>query len=300
MAAMRMTNMNFEPTSPALVAVVAAGLLLMGCPGTPEADPIEPGPRISSFSASTTRVERGTEVTLTWTAENTQRVRLERANGGVVEGAVDANGSVAVPVNEDTLFVLTASNLRGAIERQALAVRVTSSAHELLFYGLPAQITAGETASLAWAATDVSSVSISAEPGGPVSLNAQTSNGSVDVKPSTTTTYTLQADGHSATATIVVAPRITVLAPTPQAAEPGMPLTIRWQTEGATGVVLIGGGRGTLLTQTDAALAANGSFEDPIPPNVDPGAVYSYELIAKGTSNTQAVQRIEVRVNSAP
>lgn len=282
------------------LALSAFALFAAGCPKAPDADLIEPGPQITSFTASLAQVDRGATVTLSWQTANANEVKLENLRGVAIEGARDASGSVSVQINEDSFFVLTASNLRGAVERQAVSVRVNSAAHELLFYGLPPEINAGESALLTWSATDANGVTITASPGGALSLNGQLGSGSLTVAPTVTTTYTLKADGKTATTTITVTPRITSLTATPTTAARGSTVSIAWQTVGASEVTLSSAGRGTLVTRTDPAQVASGTYEETVPATIDPGYFYAYTLTAKDAAGATTVQNLVVPVRGIP
>lgn len=274
--------------------------VLAGCPEVPPADVLAPNPSITSFTGSAAEVAPGGSVKLTWAVENATEVRIDELKLGAVSGVSGLSGSVDVAITEDALFVLTARNARGASDTAVVVVRTTtSSTAELLFSVLPATVSAGETATLAWAATGASSVTITAAPGGAVDLGGQGVTGSLLVKPTVTTTYTLSAGGRTATATVTVRPTLISFDASPLSADAGATVTLSWQTAGATRVQLTAPGRGTLVDETDAAKVAAGSFNDTLPAVVDPGQTFPYQLIVTG-SNATLTDSVIVSIKGNP
>lgn len=293
------TNMNASRIL-RILPVTALAALAAGCPATPVADPIEPGPKITSLSVSKGLVDRGEVVTLSWETQNAASVKLENLNGATVPEISATTGSVDIEITADSLFVLTATNTRGAAERQPVQVLVRSAAHDLLLYVLPAEITAGEAATLTWSAPDARSVTLTAAPGGALNLNGQTTVGTLAVMPSASTTYTLTADNKTATASLVVRPKISAFTATPLAAVKGSPLTLSWTVAGATSLTLEGAGRGQLLSETDPAKVAAGTFTETVPAGVDPATVYTYVLTAKDATGAATSRTLHVYVEGTP
>lgn len=282
-----------------LTVAALSALLVAGCTTkTPDPDPIEPGPHITSFTTSASDVQPGTAVTLTWAAEFGATATLTGEGGATTD--VEPNGTTEVTVNKTTLFVLTVRNARGATDRATVAVRLNTSAHDLLLYALPSNISAGDQATLAWSAPDAQQVSISANPGGALNLNGQVQSGTVAVSPTATTTYTLTADGKTATTKIDVSAKVSSFTATPTSATRGGTVSLAWTTAGAVQATLTAAGRGVLLDTQDAAKVASGSFDDAIPANADAGAVYTYELAVRDSAGAISKKTLTVYVQGAP
>ena len=83
---------------------------------------------ILSFTASTNQVASGQNVTLSWAVDDVRRVEIHPGIGSV--GAFTSShglGSVTVPVNGSTEFMLVATNAAGTFAR-AVSVQVGASA----------------------------------------------------------------------------------------------------------------------------------------------------------------------------
>ncbi len=269
--------------------LLAAGL---GCPPALQPDPLEPAPSITRFTASATQVESGGRVTLEWAVENATELRIEELALGLLSGVEGASGSVEVAVSKPALFVLTARNARGATDSAVVAVQLTGAPGALLFTAAPLAVEAGDAVTLAWSAPGAESLTITAAPGGPVDLGTQGSAGSLVLHPTVTTTYTLEAGGRAATATVTVRAAITAFTATPEAALPGATVTLAWTTVNAERVQLRAPGRATLFDSADGGMVASGTFTDTLPATVDPAMVFPYELTATagGLTLTRAVQ----------
>lgn len=283
----------------ALGALLAA--LFAGCPQVPDADPLVPAPRVLSFTASASEVAPGTQVKLSWSVENAASIKIEELRLGLVSGVEGNAGEVDVAVAEDSFYVLTVRNSRGVSDTAVVSVRVTSTSQaELLFSSLPTVIDAGDEVTLGWAAPGASTVTITAAPGGAIDLGGQGATGSLVLRPQTTTTYTLSAGGRTATTTVTVRPTVLGFAASPTSADAGSTVTLSWQTANATRVQLTAPGRGTLVDETDAARVAQGSFDDMIPAQVDPGQLFSYRLLVSGAGGVQLTKDVVVTVKGNP
>ncbi len=275
------------------------GSLLAGCPEVPPADPLEPAPSVTSFTASQTEVPVGTTIKLTWATENATSVKIDELKLGSVSGVSGNSGEVDVAITGDSLFVLTARNNRGASDTAVVSVRVGQGAGEVLFTGLPSVITAGQSATLAWSAPGATAVTIVANPGGAVDVQGQGGSGSVSVSPSANTTYILTAGLRTATTMITVKPTVLSFTASTLSADAGSTVTLSWSTANATRVQLSAPGRGNLVDETNAAQVAQGSFDDTLPTDVDPGALFSYQLTVTGPGET-LTRSVIVSINGNP
>lgn len=303
------------------LSLLLGAFSLFGCPQAPLPDPLEPAPRIVSFIGSAAELAIGDQVTLTWAVENATELRIDELKLGSISGVSGATGSVAVAITENALFVLTARNKRGASDSAVVAVRVREGGRTgtVLFTALPQRIEYGETATLAWSAPGARTVSLTADPGGDIDLGLQVTSGSVAVRPTESTTYTLTVDGRVSTATVAVAPAIlsftggTILsmvdagvmdagtadAGTADAGLPPQRVTLRWQTSGASRAVLTAPGRGTLLDTSTAAEVADGTFVDTLPGSLDQSALFSYLLSVTG-GGTTVTRELVLSVSGTP
>lgn len=261
------------------------GLALAGCPQVPNPDPLPASPVVSEFKASATQVAEGSTVTLSWKVENATSVRIDDLSLGSVSGVSNNEGTVQVSVSRDSTYVLSARNDRGASDSAIVSIRVSGSARDPMLLAVPQSITAGQSSTIAWTAPGATSVTLTS-PAGAVDLGGQTASGSVTVTPAVTTEYTLTAGGIARRVTVSVAPRISTLTASLVTNDAGQTIHVAWATEGATRVQLNGAGRGQLADISDATQAANGSFNEALPTNVDPGQYFTYELVATGASGS--------------
>ena len=287
-----------------LVIAVLGAVVLLGCPPPPKApDPVPPAPRVLAFSASADEVAAGSTVTLQWETRDATSVQLSEANKGLVSGVDSAltAGSVPVVVDQTTLFILTARNDRGVRESAVVHVAVKEGPRSVLFVATPQQIAAGESSVLAWSAIGAKELEIHDERGNALDLGAQLASGSVKVSPTATTAYRLTADGDEYEAQVEVNPRVSLFSATPAAAIPGQPLTLRWQTSGASRITVSSVGEGVLASETDPAKVSDGSFALELPSTLDRAAVLTFTLRAEGASaESFTEQKLTVNVEGQP
>lgn len=266
--------------------LLASLLALTACPPAPLPEPLEPPPRVGAFSASAQEVASGATVTLTWQVEGATEVQVSEVTLGTLSGVSGLEGSVEVAITRTSLFVLTATNARGATDTAVVVVRVLGEATDLLFSATPSSVQAGEPVTLAWSAPGAASVSLTAAPGGAVDTLSQVTSGSVVVRPSATTTWTLAAGGRTAAATVTVSATISSFTATPASAAAGGTVTLSWATSNAERVELIAPGRAPLVDTTDPAELAAGTVDDLLPGTVDPGQYFPYELRVTAGAST--------------
>jgi len=141
--------------------------------------------RIVSFQAQPTSINAGQSSTLTWQTENAETVTVTNL------GTVAVSGSGSVAPSTTTTYTLTASNAGGQASASVTVTVAGTAGGEVSvtsFTATPASITAGGSSKLEWNTTNAVRVFI-------VGVGAVTPNGSVDVSPAQTTTYTLNATG---------------------------------------------------------------------------------------------------------
>lgn len=279
----------------ALAALVA----FTGCPEVPPADPLPTAPTITTFSSSAATVAAGDKVTLSWKVENATSVKIDEVKLGTVSGVSGNEGTVEVAIGDDSLFVLTARNDRGASDTAVVTVRVGEAEGEVRLSALPDTVNAGEAVTLVWSAPGATTVTLTAAPGGAVDVQGQAASGAVTVAPTANTTYTLTAGGRTATATVSVRPTLLTFGASALSADAGSTVTLSWTTANATRVQLTAPGRGTLVDETDAAKVAAGSFDDVLPTEVDPGQLFPYQLTVTGAGLT-LTDAVVVSINGNP
>jgi phosphatidylinositol-3-phosphatase len=155
-----------------------------------------PPPTIK-FSADHSTVSAGQNVVLSWITTNAASVEVQPGGGS----NLPPTGSITVTPSQTTTYVGTATG-EGGRATSSVTITVTSStpAPTIKISATPSTITSGQGATLTWSTTDATSVSIQPDGG----LNFPPS-GTLNVKPSSTTTYTATATGDGGTATATVA-----------------------------------------------------------------------------------------------
>jgi len=133
----------------------------------------------------------GNSSTLQWTTTNVTSASI---NQGI--GAVALSGSTTVTPAVTTTYTLTANGPNGtATSSFTVVVTAPSPTPTAALRVNPPAVTAGESATLSWATTDATTISIS--PG----IGTVSASGTWPVTPTSTTTYYLTATGPGGTAT---------------------------------------------------------------------------------------------------
>ena len=191
-----------------------------------------------SLSATPETIVRGESAALSWSSTNVDSVTLDN---GI--GSAPMTGSLSVFPVETTTYTITARNSAGPTTA-SVTITVTDPLPTVDLSVLPAEITVGESATLAWTTTNGNTVSI--EPG----IGAVEPNGTLVVAPMQTTTYTITATGSGGTATDSVT--VTVANP--------ITLQITSPLDGAfvTGTAFIVKGTLTHATSRETGLMVNG------------------------------------------
>ncbi len=221
--------------------------------------------RINRFEASPVSISAGQSSTLNWQVEGADSVAIT----GV--GSVDLMGSQQVTPTQTTTYTLTAA--RGSTTVQSsVTVSVGSAAAPRIvrFTASNPQVLPGAQSTLLWEVENATEVTISG-------IGTVQPNGSSAVTPLSTTTYVLtarNASGESTAQTIItVASAVRILdfrASPAVVTAPNSPVTLTWQTEGATEVIITGVG----------PVDPNGSVQ------VNPSNGASYTLIAYGPASS--------------
>lgn len=187
--------------------------------------PAQAPPPTISFSASPDDIATGQTSTLVWDTTNATSVTIDN---GI--GSQPVSGSVVVQPTLTTTYTLTASGPGGTVS-SPVTVTVTNRPI-ITFIADPTSIVAGSPAKLFWSVSNSRSISIDhgVGPVGP--------SGSIDVFPTTTTTYTMTAVGNAGnsfaqvTIDVVEVPHILSFTATPSAIAPGGTSTLAWSVSG--------------------------------------------------------------------
>jgi len=238
-------------------------------------------PQIIRFEANPVTITAGQQSTLSWTTNGASTVSIS----GV--GNVAANGSTTVSPTQTTTYTLTATSSDGKSVTAPVTVIVGSAQvpQVVTFVANPATIDAGQSTKLCWQVTNSTNISISPSVGS--NLNA---NDCATVSPTQTTTYTLTATNASgqiqANVTVNVGQvRILSFTSNPVTSNvAGSPVTLSWQTQNASSVVVVGN---DLQPQT---LNPNGSLV------VNPITNTTYTLTAYGPGGQTVSVSISVFV----
>jgi hypothetical protein len=153
---------------------------------------LPPAATVDSFTAASTTIAAGQSTNLTWTTTNATGVSIDSG------ATLPADGSTTVSPTTTTTYTVTAFSAGGdATSTVTVTVIQPPAATVDSFTAASPTITAGQSTSLTWAATNATGVSIN----GGATLPA---DGSTTVSPTTTTTYTLTAIGAGGNATSTV------------------------------------------------------------------------------------------------
>jgi len=195
-------------------------------------------PQIIRFEASPLNIAPGQQSTLSWTTTGASTVTITPN-----VGSVTPNGSTTVSPQSTTMYTLTATSSDGRSVSAPVTVTVAPNnvPQVVTFVANPPNIDAGTSTKLCWQVTNATNITIT--PGVGTNLNA---NDCATVSPSTTTTYTLTATNAAgqiqANATVNVGQvRIISFTSDPvTSTAAGDPVTLSWQTQNATSVVIVG------------------------------------------------------------
>ena len=239
-------------------------------------------PQIVRFEASPLSIQPGQSSTLSWTTAGATTVSIS----GV--GNVNLNGSTTVSPTQTTTYVLTASTADGKSVTAPITVTVTVGTvpQIVVFVATPQTIDVGTSTKLCWQVTGATSIAIT--PGVGSNLNA---NDCATVSPTQTTTYTLTATNSAgqiqANVTVNVG-QVRILSFTSDpiySPGSGAPVTLSWQTENATSVVLVGND-----ISPQSGLPVNGTF------TMHPTSNATYTLTAYGPGGQTVSVSISVFV----
>jgi hypothetical protein len=151
--------------------------------------PTGPAPPTVTLGVSPTAIASGQTATLSWTTTEANTVAIDQ---GI--GVVSGSGSLVVKPGATTTYTITATNSAGSRSASAM-VTVAAPAPDATLSVAPAQIAAGQSATMSWTSSGATSVTIDH------GIGAVAGSGSLSVSPSSTTTYTLTAVNGSGSTT---------------------------------------------------------------------------------------------------
>lgn len=158
-----------------------------------------PAPRILTFFAAPAQILTGEPSTLVWQVENAAKVEITSL------GAVSTAGSREVSPATTTTYTLTASNSSGQVTATA-TVTVLGPVEITSFTANPTSTNPNKPVTLTWTTKNATSAWISG-------VGNVAANGSAQVSPAATTTYTLIATGNRTQATAMVTVQVISLSP---------------------------------------------------------------------------------------
>ncbi len=142
------------------------------------------GVRILNFTGQPTTINAGQSSMLSWQTQGADTVTITSL------GSVSPSGSNSVTPAQTTTYTLTASGSGGQASASVTITVIGGQPVIASFTATPASIAAGGTSKLEWTTQNAARVYI-------IGVGYVSVNGSVDVRPNTTTTYHLNAIGQN-------------------------------------------------------------------------------------------------------
>lgn len=245
-------------------------------------------PLVARFMASPDEIDPGGQSVLVWDVAGADTIVVTPGIGVVAEAA----GSRIVQPTATTTYTLVATNAHGSASENATVTVTTGGADGTpiiaSFTADPEGIELGESSTLAWSVSGADTITVS--PG----VGNVPAEGSADVTPATTTTYTLRATNSAGTSTRSVTvhvredpnspPLIARFTASPAHIAPGAASTLSWVVVGADSVT-IDNGIGIVPPNSSTSVA--------------PDATTSYTLTASN-ANGSSQASVTVQVSSGP
>lgn len=188
-------------------------------------------PVINSFTATPSSIVSGNSADLTWSTTNATSVTIDHGIGSVA-----ISGTQSVSPTTSTTYLLTATG-PGGVVTQTVVVTVTPPVPVIgSFTSSTSTIQNGQSATLNWATTNATTVSLDN------GIGSVATSGSQIVSPASSTTYTLTASspGGSVTASVTITvtqlPVINSFTATPPSIVTGNSADLGWATTDAISV----------------------------------------------------------------
>ncbi len=186
---------------------------------------------VVSITATPDTITEGSSATLAWNATNADSASIDQ---GI--GVVALNGSRAVTPSVTTTYTLTATNTSGL--RSSSASVTVGVIPTVIISASPSTIIEGESTALTWSSTDATTVNIDH------GIGTVTADGTVDVSPMVTTTYSVIAANaygiatDSVTVTVNNLPVASITA-TPGTLTEGETAALTWSSSSADSVNIV-------------------------------------------------------------
>jgi len=235
-----------------------------------------------TFSADPQTITLGESSTLAWNVIDADTISIEP---GI--GSVDPNGSYEVFPTETTTYMLTAVGA-GGTTTESVTVSVNQPLPTVSISADPEAILLGESSTLTWSSTYADTCVI--EPG----IGSVDVNGSTQLSPTETTTYTIAANGPGGTATANVTVAVTdpntpptvIMTPASADISQDESITLTWNSQRAQSAFIDNG---------VGSVPVNGST------TVSPDHTTTYTITVTGSTGSNSAQaNIQVTGNPAP
>ncbi|MBK7857106.1 MAG: hypothetical protein IPJ65_00520 [Archangiaceae bacterium] len=166
---------------------------------------------------------------------------------------------------ETSFYVLRASGTGGR-DSAFVQVAVNEGLKSVFLIAVPTEVNAGETVTVAWSALGGTGITLKDASGTTLSM---AESGTLDVKPTRSTSFDLRATGLNgpltASAAVKVHPVIQSFTAEPPAAKQGEKITFAWKTAGAESVKLSEATFGEVVTITSQGSVDEGTFDFTVP-----------------------------------
>ena len=253
-----------------------------------------------TFSASTTSINSGQSVTLSWAAFNATAATITASAGSSTRTIVNGSplsGNVQDSPTQSTTYTATATGPGGSSAPQTAMVQVAQNVPPQItkFTAKPTELSAGQTTTLTWATTNATSITIT--PAIPVQddTGPLPTSGSDNVPVNQTTTYSLTATGPGGTAgpqtVTVTVPLILSLTASPGTIAPGQSSTLTWAITQGTATAFT-------LTDPSGASVCNPCSTDKGTATVTPQATTTYTATATASDGSSITQMATVTVSA--
>jgi phospholipase C len=253
------------------------------------------------FSASTDSIEEGQSVALNWQTNNASSITITATAGTstrTVTTSSQTAGTISDSPTQTTTYSAVAAGDGGNSKPQSATVEVAQPVPPTItqFSVSPVAVNSGQTATLTWATTNATSVTITpgipgTEDSGPLPVS-----GSSLIPVTATTQYSITASGPGGsvgpqTVTVSV-PFTLMLNASPSTIPPGQSSTLSWQ---------VANGSATSLTVTDASgnPVCNPCALPQGSATVTPATTTTYTASAAVDANTSITQSSTITVSAA-
>ncbi len=284
--------------SPSCGILLLAAWGLSSCASSPRTT--LPSTPSVTLTASSTSINSGQSVTLSWQSSNATSVTITATAGTSTRNLTTsskASGSVQDTPTATTTYSAVATGAGGTSTPQTVQVTVAPIAPPQVtsLTANPASVSAGQSVTLTWATTNATSITFNPEIEISDDSGPLPTSGSITTPVSQTTTYSLTATGPGGTSapmtvTITVPFTLNLIA-APSTVTPGQSSTLSWQITGGTASSFsLVDGSGNAVCNPCALPQGTAT--------VTPTATTTYTATATTAGNTTITQAATVTVSS--